>query len=279
MATRLRLRFDSESQKAHLVRFLTLSNLKATFLIYWPLMDKQLHRTFFGGSQIPRIARVDHDLAMSIDLHNQLLQLRQNSLLQQAQAHHSLLPSMASPKLSLSDINRSHLIRLLMIQEHENHRKRQLHQRILLIQALEQKNTGFPVHRLLPGLNMIAEQAATTKTTGLLEEQQRPLQADKQLNDELDDSEKNSHVTNTKDTAGVTKPVNQNDVAPTAPAKSRRKDGKWLSVYARLQEYKEQHGDCIVPRGFAQDPRLASWVAEQVRNTRHKACGVTLFLS
>jgi hypothetical protein len=43
----------------------------------------------------------------------------------------------------------------------------------------------------------------------------------------------------------------------------RKKDSKWLSTLEELNEYKQIHGDCIVPRGYAENPRLASWVAEQ----------------
>ena len=51
--------------------------------------------------------------------------------------------------------------------------------------------------------------------------------------------------------------------AKNASVVSAKKDTKWLSSLEKLKEYKKVHGDCIVPRGFAQDPRLASWVAEQ----------------
>ena len=42
-----------------------------------------------------------------------------------------------------------------------------------------------------------------------------------------------------------------------------KQDTKWLQSYNELKEYKEDYGDCIVPRGFALNPKLASWVAEQ----------------
>jgi hypothetical protein len=45
--------------------------------------------------------------------------------------------------------------------------------------------------------------------------------------------------------------------------KSKKKDTKWLATLGELKEYKQAHGDCIVPRGYALNPRLASWVAEQ----------------
>jgi hypothetical protein len=45
--------------------------------------------------------------------------------------------------------------------------------------------------------------------------------------------------------------------------KSKKKDTKWLVTLGELKSYREAHGDCIVPRGYALNPRLASWVAEQ----------------
>jgi hypothetical protein len=45
--------------------------------------------------------------------------------------------------------------------------------------------------------------------------------------------------------------------------KSKKKDTKWLVTLGELIKYRVEHGDCIVPRGYALNPRLASWVAEQ----------------
>ena len=45
--------------------------------------------------------------------------------------------------------------------------------------------------------------------------------------------------------------------------KSSKKDSKWLTTLEEPKEYKKEHGDCVVPRGYALSPRLASWVAEQ----------------
>ena len=42
-----------------------------------------------------------------------------------------------------------------------------------------------------------------------------------------------------------------------------KQDSKWLQSYSELEVYKLECGDCIVPRGFAFNPKLASWVAEQ----------------
>ena len=42
-----------------------------------------------------------------------------------------------------------------------------------------------------------------------------------------------------------------------------KKDTKWLGTFEELKAYKTEHGDCIVPRGYVENPKLASWVAEQ----------------
>ena len=48
----------------------------------------------------------------------------------------------------------------------------------------------------------------------------------------------------------------------TTPAEPK-KDTKWLLMLEELKDYKSKYGNCIVPRGYAPNPRLASWVAEQ----------------
>ena len=37
----------------------------------------------------------------------------------------------------------------------------------------------------------------------------------------------------------------------------------WMTMYNRLVSYKNEHGHCIVPRKFPQDPQLATWVHNQ----------------
>jgi hypothetical protein len=37
----------------------------------------------------------------------------------------------------------------------------------------------------------------------------------------------------------------------------------WEAQLARLKKYKEAHGDCNVPRGWAEDPPLGTWVNKQ----------------
>lgn len=38
---------------------------------------------------------------------------------------------------------------------------------------------------------------------------------------------------------------------------------KWMQSYDLLKEYKDEYGDCLVPRGYPENPKLGSWVAEQ----------------
>jgi hypothetical protein len=44
---------------------------------------------------------------------------------------------------------------------------------------------------------------------------------------------------------------------------TRQDDGGWEVQLAKLKEYKGEHGDCNVPRGWAEDPALGRWVHRQ----------------
>ena len=48
-----------------------------------------------------------------------------------------------------------------------------------------------------------------------------------------------------------------------AAARQRLNDAQWDDMYSRLKAYKEQFGDCLVPRKYEADPKLASWVETQ----------------
>jgi hypothetical protein len=63
----------------------------------------------------------------------------------------------------------------------------------------------------------------------------------------------------------ATTPFENEDETSVSPhkRKSKKKDTKWLITLGELKYYREAHGDCIVPRGYALNPHLASWVAEQ----------------
>ena len=40
-------------------------------------------------------------------------------------------------------------------------------------------------------------------------------------------------------------------------------DAAWEEKLVRLEAYKAEHGDCSVPRGWSEDPRLGKWVVDQ----------------
>ena len=40
-------------------------------------------------------------------------------------------------------------------------------------------------------------------------------------------------------------------------------DKKWEDMFAKLKEYRQLHGDCLVPRGYKEDPALGIWVNTQ----------------
>jgi hypothetical protein len=46
-------------------------------------------------------------------------------------------------------------------------------------------------------------------------------------------------------------------------SKGHRDDAGWEAHLAKLKAYEQQHGDCNVPQGWAEDPPLARWVKNQ----------------
>ena len=44
----------------------------------------------------------------------------------------------------------------------------------------------------------------------------------------------------------------------------RRNNEQWEAMFARLNQYKGIHGDCLVPKRYANDPKLGTWVETQV---------------
>jgi hypothetical protein len=40
-------------------------------------------------------------------------------------------------------------------------------------------------------------------------------------------------------------------------------DRQWEEMFAKLEEYCRENGDCLVPRGYKEDPSLARWVLKQ----------------
>ena len=58
----------------------------------------------------------------------------------------------------------------------------------------------------------------------------------------------------------------QEGAGPRRP--QRRDDAGWEAQLAKLKAYKRKHGDCNVPKGWAEDPRFASWVFHQRRSKK-----------
>ena len=62
---------------------------------------------------------------------------------------------------------------------------------------------------------------------------------------------------------------NKSNKVPKLPHKEQSKaswnvrDSKWLENLNELKKYRSEHGDCVVPRGYACNPSLGTWVAEQ----------------
>jgi len=49
------------------------------------------------------------------------------------------------------------------------------------------------------------------------------------------------------------------------------KDSRWEDFFQRLQRYKEQHGDCLIPQRCKQDPKLGAWLNQQRQKFKRKA--------
>lgn len=49
----------------------------------------------------------------------------------------------------------------------------------------------------------------------------------------------------------------------------QKKHNSWIVMLDKLKQYRNEHGNCIVPRGWPDDTRLANWVATQ-RSVRSK---------
>jgi hypothetical protein len=56
-------------------------------------------------------------------------------------------------------------------------------------------------------------------------------------------------------------------------AGAARDDAGWEAQLAKLMAYKRRHGDCNVPRGWAEDPPLSGWVDTQRRCKKKLDCG------
>ena len=59
------------------------------------------------------------------------------------------------------------------------------------------------------------------------------------------------------------KTLSMENMTNKAAARNTWHDELWEEYYNRLRLYKEKYGDCLVPRKFDQDPKLATWVELQ----------------
>ena len=60
------------------------------------------------------------------------------------------------------------------------------------------------------------------------------------------------------------------DVDPTKILDTSKNPYKvWVSMYNRLKEFKSQHGHCLVPQPYEDDPKLGNWVSK-LRSTMKK---------
>jgi hypothetical protein len=55
----------------------------------------------------------------------------------------------------------------------------------------------------------------------------------------------------------------QTAAGPADAPRGRRDEAAWEGSFARLAAYKDAHGHCSVPKGWAEDSRLGSWVSKQ----------------
>lgn len=72
-------------------------------------------------------------------------------------------------------------------------------------------------------------------------------------------------------TTSVAARTRKNDPRQTG----RLNDQQWEEMYQRLVQFKQEHGDCLVPRKYERDPKLSTWVETQ--RVRLLAKGMCVF--
>ena len=85
---------------------------------------------------------------------------------------------------------------------------------------------------------------------------------------EKSEDDKNFRLTEDRrrrlDEVGFVWSARENEKA-NEPVKATRNsyDDQWDAMFERLRAYKERHGDCLVPKRCASDPKLGTWVDTQ----------------
>jgi hypothetical protein len=107
-----------------------------------------------------------------------------------------------------------------------------------------QKNSSVAAASAMPHVQPSAQSSLTTKLA--------------------DDTATTTSTTSTAtNEARLPTPIKKEDASSPQKRRTKKTDTKWLTTLEELQKYRPAHGDCIVPRGYTLNPRLASWVAEQ----------------
>jgi len=80
------------------------------------------------------------------------------------------------------------------------------------------------------------------------------------IKEEVSMSDPSDNSDSVSNKAGSTSKQQGNKARENKPSS---RNAKWMESYNDLKKYKHEYGNCIVPRGFVFNPRLAVWVAEQ----------------
>jgi len=88
-----------------------------------------------------------------------------------------------------------------------------------------------------------------------------PTELEVAIKEEVSMSDPSDNSDSLSNKAGSTTKQRQGNKALENKPSSR--NAKWMESYNDLKKYKHEYGNCIVPRGYVFNPRLAVWVAEQ----------------
>ncbi len=91
-------------------------------------------------------------------------------------------------------------------------------------------------------------------------------------NNELDAADKTVQTTKHKKKAAHVKRKVKNNIVKSStvqksspPKEKRTHEAVWHQHYANLLQYKEEHGNCLVPQNYLENKKLGLWVMQQRR--------------
>jgi len=90
------------------------------------------------------------------------------------------------------------------------------------------------------------------------------------IKEEVSMSDPSDNSDSVSNKAGSTSKQQGNKARENKPSS---RNAKWMESYNDLKKYKHEYGNCIVPRGFVFNPRLAVWVAEQRKQYKLRLYG------